>query len=99
MSKRLISILVSFLILLNTIVFIPVFAGENEPKADITEYPEKLLVSGKAVYIQRNQEMIDNSKYCIVYYDEQNATTLRRSGTKIALEYAVRKKKEIYIFK
>jgi len=64
-----------------------------------TYYPEKLLVSGKAVYIQRNHEMIDNSKYCIVYYDEQNATTLRRSGTKIALEYAVRKKKEIYIFK
>lgn len=32
-----------------------------------TYYPEKIIGSGKAVYIERNYEMINKSKYCIVY--------------------------------
>jgi hypothetical protein len=41
--------------------------------------------------------MIDNSQYCIVYYDEPNAPTSRKSGTKIALDYAVKKDKQIIV--
>lgn len=40
-------------------------------------------------------EMIDNSELCIVYYDEENAPTTRKSGTKTALDYAIKKGKEI----
>mgnify|MGYP003291542422 CR=1 FL=1 len=47
--------------------------------------------------IQRNYEMIDNSHYCVVYYDAPNAPTTRKSGTKIALDYALKHKKEVII--
>ena len=60
-----------------------------------TYFPEKIINSGKAAYIERNCEMIDKSRYCIVYYDEKVAPTTRKSGTKIALDYAIRHKKEI----
>ncbi len=60
-----------------------------------TYYPNKIKGSGRAVYVERNYEMINNSKFCIVYYDEQNAPTTRKSGTKIALEFALKMKKHI----
>ena len=63
-----------------------------------TYYPEKIMNVGRAAYVKRNYEMIDNSNFCIVYYDESNAPTTRKSGTKIALDYAKRKKKEIFVF-
>ena len=58
-------------------------------------YPEKILNSGRAAYVERNFEMIDNSYYCVVYYNEQEAPTKRKSGTKIALDYALKKEKRI----
>ena len=64
---------------------------------DDTYYPEKLLCAGRAVYVERNYEMIRSSKYCIVYYDEQKALATRKSGTKIALDYASEKNKEIIL--
>lgn len=33
--------------------------------------------------------------FCIVYYDEKNAPTTRKSGTKIAIDYAVKQGKQI----
>lgn len=60
-----------------------------------TYYPEHIRSSGKAAYVERNYEMINKSKYCIVYYDEPNAPTARKSGTKIALDYAIKKGKQI----
>ena len=60
-----------------------------------TYYPEKIINSGRAAYVERNYEMIDNSQFCIVYYDEQNIPTTRKSGTKIALDYAIKKCKKI----
>lgn len=62
-----------------------------------TYYPEKLIGAGRAAYVERNYEMIDKSHYCIVYYDEQDAPTTRKSGTKIALDYA--RKQVIHIIK
>ena len=65
---------------------------------DDTYYPEKLHGAGRAAYVERNYEMINNSKYCIVYYDEPNAPTTRKSGTKIALDYAIKKGRDIITF-
>ena len=62
-----------------------------------TYYPEKILNSGRAAYVERNYEMIDKSHYCIVYYDAPNAPTTRKSGTKIALDYAIKKQKNIIV--
>lgn len=63
-----------------------------------TYYPEKILGSGRAAYIERNFEMIDKSNYCIVYYEGSGASARYKSGTKIALDYAVRRKKDVMIF-
>lgn len=60
-----------------------------------TYYPEHIRSSGRAAYVERNCEMINKSQYCIVYYNEPNAPTTRKSGTKIALDYAIKHKKEI----
>ena len=60
-----------------------------------TYYPEKIMNSGKAVYVERNYEMINNSQFCIVYYDEHVKPTTRKSGTKIALNYAIRQRKKV----
>ncbi|MEE1026317.1 MAG: SLOG family protein [Acutalibacteraceae bacterium] len=62
-----------------------------------TYYPEHIRNSGKAAYVERNYEMINKSKFCIVYYDEKSTPTTRKSGTKIALDYAIKKGKQITV--
>lgn len=68
-----------------------------------TYYSERLLNAGKAIYIERNYDMIDKSKYCVVYCDDNYVPPRRkntkreltnyqpRSGTKLACDYAKRK--------
>ena len=63
-----------------------------------TYYPEKIKSSGKSAYIERNYEMINNSQICIIYYNNNNIISSRKSGTKIALDYAINKDKEILHF-
>lgn len=63
-----------------------------------TYYPEKALGAGKAVYIKRNYEMINNSRFCVVYCNDTYLPVGRKSGTKIALNYAVKKQRVIYRF-
>ena len=65
---------------------------------DETYYPPSLLGAGRASYVKRNYEMIDRSRFCLVYCNEACFPTGRKSGTKIALAYAVKKKKEILLF-
>lgn len=72
-----------------------------------TCFPEHMENAGRASYVERNQEMIDKSNFCVVYYDENYLPPKRRnsrrdlfdyqpkSGTAVAYNYAVRKKKEI----
>ncbi len=60
-----------------------------------TYYPKKIMNSGRAAYVERNYEMIDHSRFCIVYYDEQSTPPTRKSGTKIALDYAIKQCKKI----
>lgn len=63
-----------------------------------TYFPDQLYHAGKEVYIERNYEMIQNSKYAIIYYNKNYIPPhqhykLRPSkgGTKIAYEYAKQK--------
>lgn len=65
---------------------------------DETYFSEKVSGSGRAVYIKRNYQMIDQSHFCVIYFDENNIPATRESGTKIALEYAIKSKKEVIIF-
>ncbi len=60
--------------------------------------------AGKTSYIARNKAMIDDSDYCLFYFDENykpptyryaNATKQTNSGTKIAYNYARQKNKKI----
>ena len=72
-----------------------------------TYYPERLADAGKAVYVERNREMIDKSEYCIVYFKDGYLPHRRKnnrrdlfnyqpkSGTDIAYQYALRKNKTI----
>ncbi|MEE1240034.1 MAG: hypothetical protein UHO61_08955 [Acutalibacteraceae bacterium] len=58
-----------------------------------TYYPDKIKSAGRAVYVERNFEMIKKSRFCIVYCDEDYNLTNRKSGTRIALDYALKQKK------
>ena len=60
-----------------------------------TYFPKSVLGASKASYVKRNCEMIENSRFCIVYYKEDYTPKGRKSGTKIALDYAEKKKKTI----
>lgn len=60
-----------------------------------TYYPKEIYGSGKAVYVKRNYEMIDKSHFCVVYYDKANEPTFRKSGTKIAFDYAIKHGREV----
>ena len=72
-----------------------------------TYFPEHMEKAGKASYVERNQEMINHSKFCVVYYDENYLPPRRKnsrrdlfdyqpkSGTAVAYNYATAKKKTI----
>lgn len=60
-----------------------------------TYFPDAVNGAGKAAYIKRNFEMIKNSCFCVVYYDEKYNPISRKSGTKLAFEYAAKLKKKI----
>ena len=61
-----------------------------------TFYPTTLNGAGRSVYIKRNRTMIDHSKVCLFYCREDYAPKCRKSGTKLALEYAKKQNKTIY---
>ena len=75
-----------------------------------TKYPEKCKGAGKLSYIKRNQTMIDDSDFCLFYYDENYTPPQRKwakrdllayqpkSGTALAYKYANQKNKKIYNF-
>ena len=60
----------------------------------------RLCLAGKASYVERNQDMIDASDYCVFYYNENYQPPKRKyskrdvceyqpkSGTQIAFDYA-----------
>ncbi len=72
-----------------------------------TYHPAGIGNAGKATYVKRNYEMIDHSDICIVYYNENYEVpkgkrkniylpeTERKSGTKVAFDYAGKRQKSI----
>lgn len=74
---------------------------------DDTIMPSGIEKAGRAIYVERNQAMINASDFCVFYYNKEWQPPLRKqsrkdisacqtkSGTRIAYEYAKRKKKEI----
>ena len=74
---------------------------------DETYIPDKIAKAGKAAYVERNEYMIDKADCCIFYYNENYLSPLKpatrkrifsyqpKSGTKVAYDYAVQKKKTI----
>ena len=72
-----------------------------------TYYPERMIDAGKAVYVERNCEMVDKSDFAVIYYDADYLPPRRRnsrrdltdyqpkSGTKIAYDYAMKKCKSV----
>ena len=65
-------------------------------KYEDTYFPENLMGAGRAVYVRRNYLMINNSLHCVFYCNETYAPKERKSGTKLALDYAEKAKKMIY---
>ena len=71
--------------------------------------PKRCEIASRASYVERNTEMIDNSNYCVFYYDEIYTPkqyilskrgivpkySSKTSGTRLAYEYAKKKQKEI----
>lgn len=62
-----------------------------------TYYPQNIRGAGRAAYVERNCEMIRKSDFCVFYYDKNNLPAAGKSGTEIALEYAVGQKKNIIL--
>ena len=66
--------------------------------------PDRLWSAGKASYVERNQDMINASDYCVFYYNENYQPPKRKyskrsvgeyqpkSGTKLAFDYALQRK-------
>lgn len=66
------------------------------------------FTAGKASYVERNMAMIDDSDYCVFYYNDNYLPDLKKyskrnstyyqpkSGTKLAFNYANQRKKIIY---
>lgn len=62
-----------------------------------TYFPEAILHAGKAVYIERNFEMIEQSAFCVVYAPEGFVPAGKKSGTRIALNRAQKKNRRIFL--
>ena len=72
-----------------------------------TYFPEHMEKAGRASYVERNQEMINKSDFCVIYYDENYLPPRRKnsrreltdyqpkSGTAVAYEYAMKKNRFI----
>ena len=72
---------------------------------DDTIMPKRVENAGKASYVERNQEMIDASDFCVFYYNPSYLPPKRKyakrdisdyqpkSGTALAFEYASQRKR------
>ena len=75
-----------------------------------TYFPERCKGAGKISHVVRNQAMIDDSDFCVFYYDNNYSPPERKqakncvstykpnSGTSLAYKYAQSKKKSIKNF-
>ena len=59
-----------------------------------TFFPEELTNATRAVYVKRNYFMIENSDYAVFYYDIEHCKD-KKSGTRTAYSYALKKKIQV----
>lgn len=63
-------------------------------------FASEIALSGKAVYVERNRAMIKASDICVFYCNKSefvnSKSSKRKSGTKLAYDYAVSHNKKIY---
>ncbi len=69
---------------------------------DESKISERVKKAGRASYVERNQDMINDSDFCVFFYNEGYKPLKNpyhqsngKSGTAVAFEYAKRKKKDI----
>lgn len=73
---------------------------------EATYFPERAINAGKAIYVERNYEMIENADICVIYFKDEYLPPRRKgkrdlfdcqpkSGTGIAYKYAVQKRRTI----
>lgn len=62
-----------------------------------TYHSPKAIGAGKAVYVERNFDMINKSNFCIIYYQSNYSPKNRKSGTGLALSYAIKRNKKIIL--
>ena len=60
---------------------------------DDTIMPPDVEKTGRALYVKRNQAMIDASAYCMSYYNSAYQPSSKKSGTEIAFDYARQRKR------
>ncbi len=70
-----------------------------------TYYPNSVIKAGRLSYIKRNYEMINESEYCIIYFNKDYVPTKQKnenicprqtkSGTQIAYDYALKSQRKI----
>ena len=54
---------------------------------DDTTMPPRVEKAGRASYVERNQEMIDVSDFCVFYYNPDYLPSKRKHSKKSAIEY------------
>ena len=62
-----------------------------------TYFPPRAVGAGRQRYVERNQDMIDKSEFCVVYCMDTYVPKNRKSGTRIAIKYATERKKKIIL--
>lgn len=64
---------------------------------DDTYYPQEIKGAGRLSYVKRNFNMINKSDFCVIYYSDECLPKTHKSGTELALKYAVSKNKNIIL--
>lgn len=77
------------------------FKTTNQRNDNVPEYEEiresdRINSAGRAAYVERNQWMVDESKYVIFCLNENRESTNKKSGAMIAYQYAINGDKVIY---
>lgn len=60
-----------------------------------TYFPKQIVKAGKYSYVERNLIMINQSEYCVFYYDKYYRVS-NKSGTNIAFNYATKLNKKVF---
>lgn len=69
----------------------------------VTQMKEKYPYIKKIFYLSKKRStdrycsMIDRSRFCVIYCNEENEPTARRSAAGFAMRYAAAKKKKLWV--